>query len=96
VLILSEFAGAAEQLAGGALLVNPYDIEGVSGAIRQAYSMPSKERAARMRRMRRAIQRQDVFWWVETYMGAALGRGAGSARPGGPPGAHAPELELPL
>ncbi|HEX5477093.1 MAG TPA: trehalose-6-phosphate synthase, partial [Burkholderiales bacterium] len=81
VLILSEFAGAAEQLAGGALLVNPYDIEGVSGAIRQAYSMPSKERAARMRRMRRAIQRQDVFWWVETYMGAALGRGAGSARP---------------
>jgi trehalose 6-phosphate synthase/phosphatase len=75
VLILSEFAGAAAQLGGGALLVNPYDIQGVAEAIRTAHAMPAEERAARMRRMRRSIQRQDVFWWVESFLRAAIARG---------------------
>ncbi len=44
VLILSEFAGAAAQLAGGALLVNPYDVRAVAEAIRVAHGMP-RERA---------------------------------------------------
>ena len=52
VLILSEFAGAAAQLACGALLVNPYDIRGVADAIRVAHAMSAEERTARMRRMR--------------------------------------------
>ena len=39
VLILSEFAGAAAQLYRGALLVNPYDIEGVADAIHRAFHM---------------------------------------------------------
>jgi trehalose 6-phosphate synthase len=46
VLILSEFAGAAAQLGGGALLVNPHDVEGVAEAIRIAHAMPAAERAA--------------------------------------------------
>jgi alpha,alpha-trehalose-phosphate synthase [UDP-forming] len=74
VLILSEFAGAAAQLAGGALLVNPYDIEGVAEAIRAAYAMPAQERASRMRRMRRSIRQQDVFWWVDSFLRAAIAR----------------------
>jgi trehalose 6-phosphate synthase len=74
VLILSEFAGAASQLAGGALLVNPYDIQGVAEAIRVAHAMPAEERAARMRRMRRSIRRQDVFWWVDSFLRAAIAR----------------------
>jgi len=75
VLILSEFAGAAAQLGGGALLVNPYDIRGVAEAIRVAHAMPAEEREARMRRMRRSIRRQDVFWWVDSFLRAAISRG---------------------
>ena len=68
VLILSEFAGAAEQLGNGALLVNPHDVEGVAAAIRAAYAMSSEERTARMRAMRRSIRREDVFDWVDSFL----------------------------
>jgi trehalose 6-phosphate synthase len=71
VLILSEFAGAAEQLANGALLVNPHDVQAVAAAIRTAYAMAPAERTARMRGMRRSIRREDVFDWVESFLGAA-------------------------
>ncbi|MGQ0658307.1 MAG: alpha,alpha-trehalose-phosphate synthase (UDP-forming) [Chromatiales bacterium] len=70
VLILSEFAGAAAQLRGGALLVNPFDVEGVAEAIYRAYRMDPEERRRRMRRMRHEIQRRDVFWWVESFLKA--------------------------
>jgi trehalose 6-phosphate synthase len=56
----------------GALLVNPYDIEGVAAALREAYFMPAEERAARMRRIRRSIRSQDVFDWVDSYLRAAI------------------------
>jgi trehalose 6-phosphate synthase/phosphatase len=68
VLILSEFAGAATQLQPDALLVNPYDVEGVAEVIVQAYTMPLAERRARMQRLRRTIRRFDVFWWVESFL----------------------------
>lgn len=70
VLILSEFAGAAAQLYRGALLVNPYDLEGVADAIYQAYTMDADERAERMRRMRRSVQTNNVFRWVESFLKA--------------------------
>lgn len=70
VLILSEFAGAAAQLGQGALLVNPYDIEGVADAIARACSMPEAERQERMRTLRRQVQQFDVFWWVDTLLAA--------------------------
>jgi len=72
VLILSEFAGAAEQLAKGALLVNPNDIEGVADAIHRAFHMKKGERQTRMRRMRRLTRDQDVFWWVDSFLHAAI------------------------
>jgi len=72
VLILSEFAGAASQLARGALLVNPHDIEAVAEAIHTAYAMPTEERRARMRRMRTSIRENDVFRWVDTFLRAAI------------------------
>ena len=71
-LILSEFAGAAAQLGRGALLVNPYDVEGVADAIHRAYHMGEAERQARMRRMRRSIREYDVFWWVDSFLQAAI------------------------
>jgi trehalose 6-phosphate synthase/phosphatase len=74
VLILSEFAGAAAQLQRGALLVNPYDTEGVADAIHRAFTMPAKERRARMRRLRRAIREQDIFWWVDSFLRAAIAK----------------------
>jgi trehalose 6-phosphate synthase len=74
VLILSEFAGAAEQLGRGAILVNPYDVEGVADAIHRAFRMPEAERQARMRGMRRSIRRQDVFWWVDSFLRAAIAK----------------------
>jgi trehalose 6-phosphate synthase/phosphatase len=74
VLILSEFAGAAAQLQNGALIVNPYDVEGMAEAIYQAYRMEPAERQVRMRRMRRVIARQDIFWWVDSFLRAAIAR----------------------
>jgi len=74
VLILSEFAGAAAQLQRGALLVNPYDVEGVSDAIHKAFHMGKDERRARMRRLRDVVRKRDIFWWVNTFLNAALSK----------------------
>ena len=72
VLVLSEFAGAAAQLSRSALLVNPFDVEGVADAIHRAYCMGMEERRARMKRLRRSIRQQDVFWWVDTFLRSAI------------------------
>ncbi len=74
VLILSEFAGAATQLHPWALMVNPYDIEGVSSAIHTAYHMDPEEKARRMKRLRASVRRRDIFWWVDRYLDAALSK----------------------
>lgn len=72
VLILSEFAGAASQLRRGALLVNPYNREGVADAVYQAYKMDLQERSERMRRLKRNIQHNDVFRWVSSFLHAGI------------------------
>jgi trehalose 6-phosphate synthase/phosphatase len=74
VLILSEFAGAAAQLQRGALLVNPYDVEGVAEAIYQAFTMDPEEKRLRMRRLRQSVRKQDIFWWVDSFLHAAISR----------------------
>ena len=74
VLVLSEFAGAATQLRRDCLLVNPYDIEGVAEAIYQAYAMSIDERRRRMYRLRQSVARRDVFWWVDSFLQAAIAR----------------------
>ncbi|NDY42631.1 trehalose-6-phosphate synthase [Dissulfurirhabdus thermomarina] len=74
VLILSEFAGAVSQLHRDALLVNPYDMEGVANAIHQAFRMDTDERRQRMHRLRAAIRRRDIYWWVNTFLRAALAK----------------------
>lgn len=74
VLILSEFAGAATQLQREAFLINPYDIEGLSETIYKALTLPSSDRKKRMRKMRRNVQRYDVFWWVQSFLNAAISK----------------------
>jgi trehalose 6-phosphate synthase/phosphatase len=70
VLILSHFAGAAEQLKTGALLVNPYDVEEVADTILKAFRMTEADRTARMKRMRRVVREENVFQWVDSFLAA--------------------------
>lgn len=67
VLILSEFTGAAGTLTD-AILVNPYNIEGLADAIRLSLSMPEAERRARMEHLRQAVKERDVFWWCGSFL----------------------------
>jgi trehalose 6-phosphate synthase len=69
VLILSRFAGAAEQL-GDALLVNPHSPEEIADAITIALAMPLAERIARWRPMMDNIVQQDVIWWRRRFTDA--------------------------
>jgi trehalose-6-phosphate synthase len=71
VLILSEFTGAAGQLSSGALLVNPYNIEGVAQEISRAVFMSEMEKRIRMQKLRRAIKEQDIYWWCDTFLQTA-------------------------
>lgn len=72
VLILSEFAGAASQLHRWALLVNPYDVDGVAEAIYRAFTMSGEERKKRMKALRRSIREYDVYWWVDSFLKAGI------------------------
>jgi trehalose 6-phosphate synthase len=71
VLILSEFAGAAQQMGKSALLVNPYNIESVANQIHRAYSMADQEKKERMMRLRSEVRRNDIFRWVDQFLEAA-------------------------
>jgi len=70
-LILSEFAGAAEELTQ-ALLVNPYDIDAIATRLKQAFEMSPVERAARMHAMRMQVHRNNLEHWSELFLSALL------------------------
>ncbi|RFA08481.1 trehalose-6-phosphate synthase [Subtercola boreus] len=67
VLVLSEFAGAADELKQ-ALLVNPHDIEGLKEAIVRAIAMPQSERSRRMRALRKRVIEYDVARWSKSFL----------------------------
>ena len=67
VLILSKFAGAAQQLTG-ALIVNPNDKFEVAEAIREALRMGHEERVARWRTMIGPLRDRDVSWWAAAFL----------------------------
>jgi trehalose 6-phosphate synthase/phosphatase len=69
VLILSEFAGAADELSE-ALMVNPYDVRGVADAIHQALTMDGAERRRRIRRLRERVLSHDVHAWADEFLRA--------------------------
>lgn len=69
VLVLSEFTGAADELAGPALLVNPHDIDELKDVIMQAVEMDPRERRKRMRRLRRKVMVDDVDAWSRAFLG---------------------------
>lgn len=67
VLILSEFAGAADELRQ-ALLINPHDIDGVKAQTLRAIRMPERERRSRMRSLRRTVARNDLQRWTRDFL----------------------------
>ena len=68
-LVLSEFAGAADELRQ-AWLVNPYDINGMKSALLEAYQADEKELTKRMRAMRKTVRSNDVAAWADSFMTA--------------------------
>lgn len=70
VLILSRFAGAAQQLSCGALMVNPYSAEDMADAIDKALRMPRAERIERWQAMIDNVIEEDVIWWRKRFLAA--------------------------
>ncbi|WP_240641548.1 alpha,alpha-trehalose-phosphate synthase (UDP-forming) [Nocardioides ferulae] len=66
-LVLSEFAGAAEELRQ-AYLINPYDINGMKSALVGAARADDKELARRMRAMRKTVIQHDVAAWADDFL----------------------------
>jgi trehalose 6-phosphate synthase len=69
VLILSRFAGAAQECKA-ALLVNPYDPDSVAAAIGQALSMPLAERRERHDALFRVLSHNDIQHWADRFLAA--------------------------
>ncbi len=70
VLILSRLAGAADELADGALLVTPYDVDGVADAIATGLSMPLAERRERWHAMLDKVKANTITGWAQRYLEA--------------------------
>jgi trehalose 6-phosphate synthase len=63
-IVLSETAGAAEQLAMDALPVAAADVAGTSEMLEVGLEMPAEERARRLRRLRASVRQEDLEWWL--------------------------------
>jgi trehalose 6-phosphate synthase len=68
VLVLSKFAGAAEELCDDALVVNPHDVERTAGILYEACQLAPTERARRMRNLRAYLREHDVHRWATSFL----------------------------
>jgi trehalose 6-phosphate synthase len=64
VMILSENAGAHEELGSFAITINPFDVEAQAEALHQALVMPADERAFRIQEIKRIVRENDVGKWL--------------------------------
>jgi trehalose 6-phosphate synthase len=67
VLVLSKFAGAAEELTD-ALIVNPYDVDEMAQAVHQALTMPLEERLHRHASLFDRVRRRDALAWQRDFL----------------------------
>ena len=67
VLILSELAGAADELEG-AMLVNPYDVEEFSLSIKRALELPAGEKGRLMAGLRKQVRENDIYKWIRDIL----------------------------
>ncbi len=70
VLVLSQFAGSSRELVD-ALIINPYDEEGLAETMHRALLMHPDEQAARLRNMREIVKKYNVFAWAGSILGDA-------------------------
>ncbi|HEU4987731.1 MAG TPA: alpha,alpha-trehalose-phosphate synthase (UDP-forming) [Rhizobiaceae bacterium] len=69
VLVLSKFAGAAEDLHE-ALIVNPYDIDDMAKSLCRALTMPLEERKERQDALMKRIRQHDARAWADSFIEA--------------------------
>jgi trehalose 6-phosphate synthase len=72
-LVLSRFVGAAESLCPAALSVNPYDVAGFAGTIREALRMNEPERHERMESLQASIREEDIHAWLSAQVDVLTG-----------------------
>ena len=77
VLVLSQFAGAAQELKS-ALIVNPYDIEATAAAIARAFSMQLDERKDRWHTMMAVLRANSVHDWASQFLQALANEAEGT------------------
>jgi trehalose 6-phosphate synthase len=70
VLVLSRFTGAAEEI-DGALLINPFNLDGFAACVRTALEMSREERRRRMHRMRVQLRQATIFDWLDGILSRA-------------------------
>jgi trehalose 6-phosphate synthase len=68
VLVLSETAGAYDQMADGVLPIAPADVAGTAEALARGLAMPLAERAARLASLRLGVEREDIGWWLRRQL----------------------------
>ena len=79
-LVLSETAGAAEQLAADSLMVTAADVAGTSEMLERGLEMPLEERRRHIRRLRASVRDEDLEWWLSRQL-RDLAAVAGGGRP---------------
>jgi trehalose 6-phosphate synthase len=80
VLVLSENAGAHDELGEWALTVNPFDLSGQAAALHVALTMAEDERRRRLEAIRAHVREHDIAAWIESQLAdiAAVERGSGT------------------
>jgi trehalose 6-phosphate synthase len=78
VLVLSETAGAAEQLAADSVSIAPTDVVGTAAALERGLEMPAEERRFHLKRLRGSVRGEDLRWWLRRQLRdlAAIRQGA--------------------
>jgi trehalose 6-phosphate synthase len=68
VLVLSERAGASQQLAPGAIVISPCDVYATAEAIHQALVMEDEEKKTRAKTLSWLIENDDVYCWIKNQL----------------------------
>ena len=68
MLVLSETAGAYDQMADGVLPVAPVDLIGTAEAMAKGLSMPRAERRSRLASLRAGVEHEDITWWLRRQL----------------------------
>ena len=68
VLVLSENAGAHEELGEYALTVNPFDVDEQADALYEALTMQREERARRAKALKQTVEVNTIEEWVEAQL----------------------------